>query len=67
MKNKAFFDREFHCRGPGDHAKAGNGRESTAQSSCAGDAQEPPAATLRTPNCFIPLVSLGVVAVTVQR
>jgi hypothetical protein len=28
MKNKGFFDREFHCRGPGDNAKAGNSRES---------------------------------------
>jgi hypothetical protein len=28
MKNKGFFDREFHCRAAGDHAKAGNGRES---------------------------------------
>jgi hypothetical protein len=28
MKNKGFYDREFHCRGPGDHAKAGKSRES---------------------------------------
>jgi hypothetical protein len=29
MKNKGFFDREFHCREPGDDAKAGKSREST--------------------------------------
>jgi hypothetical protein len=28
MKNKGFFDREFHSCGPGDHAKAGKSRES---------------------------------------
>jgi hypothetical protein len=28
MKNKGFFDREFHCRGPGDDPKAGKSRES---------------------------------------
>jgi hypothetical protein len=27
MKNKGVFDRKFHCRGPDDHAKAGNNRE----------------------------------------
>jgi hypothetical protein len=28
MKNKGFLTAEFHCRGPGDDAKAGNSRES---------------------------------------
>jgi hypothetical protein len=27
MKNKGFLTFEFHCRGPGDHAKAGKSRE----------------------------------------
>jgi hypothetical protein len=28
MKNKGLSHREFHCRRPGDHAKAGKSRES---------------------------------------
>jgi hypothetical protein len=28
MKNRRLLIEEFHCRGPGDHAKAGKSRES---------------------------------------
>jgi hypothetical protein len=66
MKNKGFFDPEFHRRGPAITRKqgtAGNRRLNRQ----APATLEPPAAALRTPNCFIPLVSLGVVAMTVQR
>jgi hypothetical protein len=65
MKNKGFFAREFHCREPGDDVKAGKSRESiraivTRRRRDAIQGRRPPPS--RTPNCFIPLVSLGVVA-----
>jgi hypothetical protein len=66
MKNKGFLTPSFTAVGRAITRKqgtAGNRRLNRQ----APATLEPPAAALRTPNCFIPLVSLGVVAMTVQR
>jgi hypothetical protein len=63
MKNQGFFDHGFHCLEPGDDAKAGKSRESiraTVMRRRREAIQGPPAAALRSPNCFVPLASLGV-------
>jgi hypothetical protein len=65
MKTKDLLTAKFHCREPGDDAKAGNSRESIraivmSRRRDAIRGRRPP--PCRTPNCFIPLVSLGVVA-----
>jgi hypothetical protein len=59
MKNKGFFDREFHCRGPGDHAKAGKSRESIRAIVMRPATRCNPGAAGRRPAI---LASLGVVA-----
>jgi hypothetical protein len=78
MKNKGFLTAKFHCRAPGDHAKAGKSREKQGIDSRHRHA--PPARLTRgepipwVAGCcpaiaewLRPLASLGVVAMTVQR
>ena len=64
MKNKGFLTAKFHCRGPGDHAKAGNSRESIRAIVMRRRPREaiqgPPAAALRIAELLRPLASLGV-------
>jgi hypothetical protein len=63
MKNKGFLTAQFHCRGPGDHAKAGNSRESNRAIVMRRRREAipgPPAAALGIAELLRPLASLGV-------
>jgi hypothetical protein len=64
MNNKGFFDREFHCREPGDDAKAGKSRESIRAIVMRRRREAIQRAAGLRPAI---LASLGVVAMTVQR
>jgi hypothetical protein len=67
MKSQGFLTAKFHCRGPGDHAKAGKSRESiraifhapTAGLTRGEATQGPPPAALGFAE-LLPLASLGV-------
>jgi hypothetical protein len=70
MKNKGFLTAQFHIRGPCDHAKAGNSRESIraiVMRRRREAIQGPPAAALRSPNCFVLSLRSASVAMTIQR
>jgi hypothetical protein len=70
MKNKGFLTSKFHSREPGDDAKAGKSRESNraiVMRRRREAIQGPPAAALRSPNCFVPSLRSASVAMTVHR
>jgi hypothetical protein len=63
MKNKGFSTAKFHCRRPGDHAKAGNSRESIRAIVMRRRREAIPGAAGRRPviaEWLRPLASLGV-------